>query len=144
MTAKEAVKKFKADDVLLSDRKGSEAVIERNNLAIIALEMAEWVASEIFDEDFDFDFFAEIVCRKLHSMGIIGKSGRNWTYEVKEIREINFVDADKLIKKLDNRIDEFIKKHPVKKNGVEVESIRELIHVIELEATVGNMEVKDD
>lgn len=40
---------------------------------------------------------------------------------------------DNIIKKLDDRIFEFIKKHPEKKNGAEVESIRELIHTIELE-----------
>lgn len=44
------------------------------------------------------------------------------------------IDADKLIKKLNNRIDEFVKKHPEKKYSVEVESIRELIHIIRLEA----------
>lgn len=44
------------------------------------------------------------------------------------------VDAEKLIKKLNSRIDDFVKKHPEKKTGVEVESIRELIHIIELEA----------
>lgn len=43
------------------------------------------------------------------------------------------IDAEKLIKKLDSRIDEFTKKHPEKKDSVEVESIRELIHIIELE-----------
>lgn len=44
------------------------------------------------------------------------------------------IDADRLIKRLQWRIDEYIAKYPDKKNSVAVESVRELIHVIDLEA----------
>jgi len=44
------------------------------------------------------------------------------------------IDAEKLIKKLDNRIDEFVKKHPDKKDCEAVAMMQELIHVIKLEA----------
>lgn len=50
-----------------------------------------------------------------------------------DLPSVKAVDVDKLIKKLNNRIDEFIKKYPDKKDGVAVESIRELIHIIRLE-----------
>ena len=43
------------------------------------------------------------------------------------------IDAEKLIKKLDNRIDEFIKNHPDQKNSEPVMMMQELIHIIRLE-----------
>lgn len=50
-----------------------------------------------------------------------------------EIPSEKVVDVEKLIKKLDNRIDEFIKKHPERKNCEEVAMVEELIHTIRLE-----------
>lgn len=44
------------------------------------------------------------------------------------------IDAEKLIKRLDNRIDEFIKKYPDKKDCEAVVMMQELIHLIRLEA----------
>lgn len=70
------------------------------------------------------DYSAGYVCALIAVEGMIA--------EHEKTRKI--VDAEKLIKKLNSRIDEFVKKHPEKKTGVEVESIRELIHIIELEA----------
>jgi len=51
-----------------------------------------------------------------------------------DLPPVKTVDADKLIKKLDSRIDEFIKKHPDKKYCEPVVMIQELIHLIRLEA----------
>ena len=51
-----------------------------------------------------------------------------------DLPPVKTVDADKLIKKLDNRIDEFIKKHPDKKDCEAVVMMQELIHLIRLEA----------
>ena len=52
--------------------------------AILALEFAEWVADEIFDEYWEHnkDAFAEIVCRKLYKLGLVEsvetKDGEQW------------------------------------------------------------------
>lgn len=51
-----------------------------------------------------------------------------------DLPPVKVVDAEKLIKKLDNRIDEFIKKHPDQKSSEPVVMMQELIHVIKLEA----------
>lgn len=50
-----------------------------------------------------------------------------------EIPSERAIDADEIIKKLDNRIDEFIKKHPDKKNSEPVVMLQELIQMIEEE-----------
>ena len=41
--------------------------------AILALEFAEWVADEIFDDYWEYnkDAFAEIACRKLCKLGLV-------------------------------------------------------------------------
>lgn len=46
---------------------------------------------------------------------------------------VSAVDVDKVIKKLNGRIDEFIKKHPGKKDCAEVQIIREFIQMLERE-----------
>lgn len=44
------------------------------------------------------------------------------------------IDEKKIIKKLENRIDEFLKGHPDKKDCLEVRAVEEFIHMLELEA----------
>ena len=41
---------------------------------------AEWVANEIFDENWEYnkDAFAEIACRKLSKLGIVARMGDDW------------------------------------------------------------------
>ena len=45
------------------------------------MEFAKWVTKMIFDngvEDFDFDLFSELACRKLEQMGLVEKVGSRW------------------------------------------------------------------
>ena len=50
------------------------------DVAIKALEFAEFVAEEIFDENWEYnnDVFAEIACRKLADMGIVKADWDKW------------------------------------------------------------------
>ena len=43
-------------------------------------EFAEWVATEIFDENWEYnkDAFAELACRKLAKLGIVRAKGNEW------------------------------------------------------------------
>ena len=43
-------------------------------------QFAKWVASEIFDENWEYnqDAFAEIACRKLEKLGIVRAKGDEW------------------------------------------------------------------
>lgn len=58
-----------------------------------AFRFCEWVAEEIFDENWEYntDAFAEIACRKLEKMGIVKLIGENW--ELIESEESN-ADSD--------------------------------------------------
>lgn len=44
------------------------------------------------------------------------------------------IDEQKVIKKLQTRIDEFVKKHPEQKNCSSVRTIEEFIHMLDVEA----------
>ena len=44
------------------------------------------------------------------------------------------VDERKIIRKLEKRIDGFVKVHPKEKDCAEVQSIKEFIHMLQLEA----------
>lgn len=44
------------------------------------------------------------------------------------------IDEKKTIKRLEERIDEFIAKHPGEKDSKSVETIREFIHMLKLQA----------
>jgi hypothetical protein len=70
--------------------------IEVLDMAIKALEQesnmeqfVEWVATEIFDEDWKYnaDVFAEIACRKLAKLGIVRKNGGTWELVEPQNRE---------------------------------------------------------
>lgn len=44
-------------------------------------EFAKWVTKMIFDnqvEDFDFEMFSELACRKLEKMGLVEKTEDEW------------------------------------------------------------------
>ena len=45
-----------------------------------AVQFAKWVATEIFDENWEYnkDAFAEIACRKLAKLGIVRAKGDEW------------------------------------------------------------------
>ena len=51
-------------------------------------QFAKWVATEIFDENWDYnkDAFAEIACRKLAKLGIVRAKGDEW--ELVESKEM--------------------------------------------------------
>ena len=53
---------------------------------IKAIEFAEWVAEEIFSDDWEYnkDSFTEIACRKLEKMGIVRKTDTDWELADKE------------------------------------------------------------
>lgn len=68
---------------------------EAKQMAIKALEQepatdyktfAEWVAKEIFSEEWEFnkDAFAEIACRKLAKLGIVKVDGDKWVLRESE------------------------------------------------------------
>lgn len=44
------------------------------------------------------------------------------------------IDEKKIIRKLEMRIDEFVKKNPKERNNVSVQAINEFIHMLQLEA----------
>ena len=48
--------------------------------AIKSLEFAEWVAEEIFSDDWEYnkDSFEEVACRKLEKLGIVRKTETDW------------------------------------------------------------------
>ena len=48
--------------------------------------------------------------------------------------EANMIDENKVIKKLQNRIDVFTKEYPDRKDCIEVQCIKEFIHLLEIEA----------
>ena len=43
-------------------------------------KFAEWVATEIFDDDWEYnkDAFGELACRKLEKLGIVRAKGDEW------------------------------------------------------------------
>ena len=45
-------------------------------------EFAKWVASEIFDENWEYNngAFAELACRKLAKLGIVQAKGVEWEW----------------------------------------------------------------
>lgn len=45
-----------------------------------AVQFAKWIATEIFDEKWEYnkDAFAEIACRKLAKLGIVRAKGDEW------------------------------------------------------------------
>ena len=51
------------------------------------MEFAKWVTKMIFDnnevEDFDFELFSELACRKLEKLGLVKKTKSEWV-EMKE------------------------------------------------------------
>lgn len=49
------------------------------------------------------------------------------------------IDEKVVIKKLEQRKDEFSKKYPDRKSSVEIETINEFIHLLELEAKYQNL-----
>ena len=53
---------------------------EALDIAVKALRFAQFVAEEIFDENWEYnkDAFAEIACRKLADMGIVIADGDEW------------------------------------------------------------------
>ena len=48
--------------------------------AMASLDFANWVADEIFDEEWENnkDSFAEIACRKLEKFGLVKLNGNEW------------------------------------------------------------------
>ena len=54
--------------------------------------------------------------------------------EKKSKKGVVMVDEKIIIKKLEKRIDDFVKLYPNKKGCEQVETIREFIHLLELEA----------
>lgn len=53
---------------------------EAEEMAIKSLEFVEWVAEEIFSDDWEFnkDSFEEVACRKLAKLGIVRAKGNEW------------------------------------------------------------------
>ena len=58
--------------------------------------------------------------------------------EKKSKKGVVMVDEKIIIKKLEKRIDDFVKLYPDKKGCEQVEAIREFIHLLELEAKYQN------
>lgn len=93
MTNKEAIEALTSKEVC-----NSEIMLEALDVAIKALEQepkteqfAEWVASEIFDEMWEYnkDAFAEIACRKLAKLGIVRAKGDEWELVEPQESEVN-------------------------------------------------------
>jgi hypothetical protein len=64
------------DDTMLALDMAIKTLEEESNME----QFVEWVATEIFDEDWKYNkhVFAEIACRKLAKLGIVRKNGGTW------------------------------------------------------------------
>ena len=53
---------------------------KREKQILNAVKFAEWVAEEIFDDNWEYnkDAFAELACRKLEKLGIVRAKGDEW------------------------------------------------------------------
>ena len=62
------------------DRSEEEIMSEQIEFSVTFEHFAKWVASEIFDEDWEYnkDAFAELACRKLAKLGIVKANGDEW------------------------------------------------------------------
>ena len=61
-------------------------------------QFAKWVATEIFDENWEYnkDAFAELACRKLEKLGIVRAKGDEWELvEPPQESEVSDVDKEK-------------------------------------------------
>lgn len=93
MTNKEAIYDIKKS--LKVDGSSGEIVMikplqpQTIDMAIKALEFTEWVAKEIFDEEWEYnkDSFEELACRKLEKIGIVRKSDTDWVLVESEVEE---------------------------------------------------------
>lgn len=54
------------------------------------------------------------------------------------------IDEKVVIKKLEQRKDEFLKNYPDRKSSVEIETISEFIHMLELEAKYQNLRTEQN
>lgn len=70
-------------------------------------EFAEWIAQEIFDANWDFNYaaIAELACRKLYKLGVIGKDGENWTYNGEGKPLKSYVDTELIVDSLNTMRD---------------------------------------
>ena len=87
MTKEQAIERLKTKTGILTLTVGGEKTIE---MAIKALEeepceheaiqFAKWVASEIFDDNWEYnkDAFDELACRKLAKLGIVRTKDDEW------------------------------------------------------------------
>ncbi len=57
-----------------------EEIEEALDMAIKALDFAKWVATEIFDDNWEYnkDAFDELACRKLEKLGFVRAKGDEW------------------------------------------------------------------
>lgn len=87
MTREEAINIMKVIVQMLEEKYDTDRVEDAVDMAIKALEQepktwqfAKWVATEIFDEMWEYnkDAFAEIACRKLAKLGIVRENGDKW------------------------------------------------------------------
>ena len=66
----------------IDDLTRTEKLIDNAPTVIPDVEFAEWVTKMIFDnneiEDFDFELFSELACRKLEKMGLVKKTKSEW------------------------------------------------------------------
>jgi hypothetical protein len=79
MTKEEAIKLL-VNATYSDEWQGNEDLTTANDMAIKALEFAEWVAEEMFSDDWEFnkDSFEELACRKLEKVGIVKKIDEHW------------------------------------------------------------------
>lgn len=69
----------------------TETIIKALEQEPKAEQFAEWVATEIFDEYWEYnkDAFEELACRKLAKLGIVRAIGDEWELVEQESEEIN-------------------------------------------------------
>ena len=55
------------------------------------IDFADFVAESVTADDFDDSagFFAEVACRKLYKIGILGMDDENWIYNYEERNDSN-------------------------------------------------------
>ena len=71
---------LKADDIPIYYKPSIKKIIETIEQEPKKEQFAKWVATEIFDDMWEYnkDAFAEIACRKLAKLGIVRAKGDEW------------------------------------------------------------------
>lgn len=80
MTREEAIVDIRDNIKPVVGGKSLDMAIEALEQKTKTEQFAKWVATEIFDDmwEYNYEAFAEIACRKLAKLGIVRENGNQW------------------------------------------------------------------